>query len=264
MNQAVAVKRRNADESSRLSSDQIIEVFQLLKGANSIELKLIVPDSERSAIKRLGYDPVEAESRQIYFYDTPDLKLNKAGLIVRARRSRGDRGDTAIKLRPVDPATITAELQRDASFKIEVDAMPGGYVCSATSKGRCTAKEILGVSDGKVSLDSILSREQREFYAAHAPAGISINDLVPLGPTFVLLIKQQPKGFDRKIVIELWLYPDGSRVLEISTKGVPEEAFQLAALFRAYITSCGITLGDQAVTKTSSALAYFSKHLKSK
>jgi hypothetical protein len=78
MNDAVAVKRRNADESKRrtadeskrLSSDQIVEVFQLLKGANSIELKLIVPDSERGAIKRLGYDPVEADATNLFLRHT--------------------------------------------------------------------------------------------------------------------------------------------------------------------------------------------------
>ena len=45
-----------------------------------------------------------------------------------------------------------------------------------------------------------------------------MNALVPLGPTFLLRIKHQPKAFDRRIIVELWLYPDGSRIFEISTK----------------------------------------------
>ena len=64
----------------------MVKVFDLLKGSNSVELKLIVPDAQYGAIRRLGFDPVEAEPRQVYFFDTPDLALNNAGLIVRARR----------------------------------------------------------------------------------------------------------------------------------------------------------------------------------
>lgn len=46
----------------------------------------------------------------------------------------------------------------------------------------------------------------------------------------------------------------------MSTKGEPEEVFQLGVEFRAFITSCGIPLGDQAATKTRTALAYHSKN----
>ena len=47
--------------------------------------------SRRAAVKGLGFDPVEAEPRQAYFFDTPDLALNKAGVVVRARRNPGRR-----------------------------------------------------------------------------------------------------------------------------------------------------------------------------
>jgi len=247
--------------SKSLSAEDLVELLGLLKGATSVELKLMVPDSQRGVVRRLGFDPVEAEPRQVFFFDTPDLRLNKAGLIVRARRSRGDRADTVVKLRPVDPATINAELRHDVAFKVEVDAMPAGYVCSGSAKGRCSGQEVLAVSDGNVPLSSLFGRSQRDFYDAHAPAGLSMDELVPLGPTFLLRLKHQPKRFDRPVNVELWLYPDGSRILEMSTKGEPEEAFQLAAEFRAFVTGCGITPISQAVTKTSSALEYFSKHL---
>lgn len=248
----------------RLSAEQLVEVLELLKGATSIELKLMVPDAQRSLIRRLGFDPVEAQPRQVYFFDTPDLALNKAGVIVRARRSPGDKGDTVIKLRPIDPVAINAELRHDDAFKIEVDVMPGGYVCSGSAKGRCSGQEVLQVVDRGAPLETLFSRNQREYFAAHAPAGLTLDQLVPLGPTFLLRLRHQPKRFDRPIIVELWFYPDGSRVLEMSTKGDPGEAFQLAAEFRAFITSCGIALGNQAVTKTNTALAYYSKQLAQK
>ena len=225
-----------------------------------MELKVIVPQGHRGALPALGFDPVEAEPRQTYFFDTPDLALNKAGLIVRARRSPRGKGDTVVKMRPIDPASIDTDLRRDEAFKIEVDVNPGGYVCSGSVKGRCTSQEVLDVSEGKASLKSIFTRKQQDFFGAYAPTGITMKDLVALGPTFVLRLKERPKTFDRPVVVELWLYPDGSHILEISTKGIPEEAFQLAAQFRTFIVECGIPLQKNSAMKTSGALEFHSKH----
>ena len=98
-------------------------------------------------------------------------------------------------------------------------------------------------------MSSLFSKEQRAFYKAHAPAGLSLDSLSVLGPTFVLKAKHQPKEFDRRIVVEMWLYPDGSRILEVSTKGLPAEAFQVGATFKAYLTKLGHlarrTAGDE-------------------
>jgi len=63
------------------------------------------------------------------------------------------------------------------------------------------------------------------------------------------------------MVVELWLYPDGVRILELSTKAAPSEAFQVAAETRAYLSDCAIEQAAGQQTKTRKALAYFSKHL---
>ena len=62
-------------------------MLQLAKGADSVELKLTVPDTQqRSTVQALGIDPLDVQMRQVFFFDTPDLKLNAAGLVVRGRR----------------------------------------------------------------------------------------------------------------------------------------------------------------------------------
>jgi len=246
--------------------EEIIEVFKLVKGATSVELKLSVPlTGQRATIKSIGLDPVEAQPRQAYFFDTPDLALNRAGVVVRARRIQGGGADTVVKLRPVDPSTIDPDLRRSAAFKIEVDAMPGGYVCSASFKGVCTGQEVLDVTAGAMPLRKLLSKEQRAFYDAHAPAGITMDKLVILGPTFLLKVKHQPKAkdFDRPITMEMWLYPDGTRVMEVSTKCLPKEAFQVAADFKAYLAGHGIVLGADQSAKTKTSLEFFSARLES-
>ena len=62
------------------------------------------------------------------FFDTPDLALDKAGVVVRARRIQGRVGDSVIKLRPLDPEQVGKDVRRLSGFGVEVDAIPGGFV----------------------------------------------------------------------------------------------------------------------------------------
>jgi len=258
-----AAKARRPALAKPISEEGLVEILDLGKGATSIELKLSVPATgHRATIKSIGLDPVEAQPRQAFFFDTPDLDLYRAGLVVRARRIQGGDGDTVIKLRPVDQATVDPELRRSASFKIEVDVMPGGFICSASFKGVCTGQEVLDVTAGRMPLRKLFSRGQRAFYDAHAPAGITMDKLVLLGPTFLLKAKHWAKDFDRPMTVEMWLYPDGSRILEISTKCLPKEAFQAAAEFKAYLARRGIALTADQAAKTKSTLEFFSTRLK--
>jgi hypothetical protein len=216
-------------QPKRLSEADLQRLLALLHGADSTELKLTVPDSEqRSAVAALGMDPLDAQIRQVYFFDTPDLALNKHGLVVRARRVQQRTDDSVVKLRPVIPDNLPASLRKSKDLVVEVDAMPGGYVCSASMKG--------------------------------APAGDGVK-AVAAGDRRIHL-KFWPRGYGRRLVAELWLYPDGSRILELSTKCAPAEAFDVAAETRAFLAKQGVDLSGEQQTKTSTALKFFSRNLK--
>ena len=251
-----------AAENRRLSTKEMATVLRLLKDSGSVELKLTVPaEGHRAAARSIGLDAVEAQPRQAYFFDTPDLALNKAGIILRARRFQGGKGDTVVKVRPVDPASIDAELRRSDSFKIELDAMPGGFVCSASFKGSCDGSEVADVAAGTLPLRSLFSKEQLAFFDARAPKKIRMDNLVVLGPILLLKAKHNAKEIGRNVVIELWIYPDGSHVFEVSTKCEPRDAFQVAAEFRAYLAERGIEEGAAQESKTRTALMYFKTRL---
>ena len=171
------------DETPRISDTQIVEIMRLLKGADTVELKVSIPtDAHRATIQGLPLDPVEAQPRQIWFFDTPELALNQAGIVVRARRIQGGRGDTVIKLRPVVPSELPEDLRTSGSLNVEVDVLPGGFVCSASFKGRSDGAAINDAVAGKTPLRKLFSRDQRTFYAERAPAGIDLDSLVTLGP----------------------------------------------------------------------------------
>ena len=60
----------------------------------------------------------------------------------------------------------------------------------------------------------------------------------------------------------MWLYPDGSRILELSTRAATHEAFQVAAEARAFLTEHGVDLSGEQETKTRKALEYFAREQK--
>ena len=212
---------------------------------------------QRSAVATFGLDPLDSQIRQIFFFDTPELALDKQGVVVRARRIQGKGDDSAVKLRPVVPSELPDDLRRSASFRVEVDALPGGYVCSAALKGMLRPTDVRRAVADELPIRKLFSKEQRSFFAAQVEEGIGLDDLSILGPIFVLKLRFTPSELDRRFVAEMWLYPDGSRVLELSTRCGTTEAFQVAAEVRSYLTTHGIDLSGEQQTKTRKALEYF-------
>ncbi len=167
-----------------------------------------------------------------------------------------------MKLRPVVPSELPAELRASTGFRVEVDALPGGFVCSGTLKRTLDAGEVKKTVVGERPVRKLFSKQQRAYFAEHAP-GIELDDLSMLGPIFVLKLRFTPEELGRRIVAEMWIYPDGSRVLELSTRAATNEAFQVAAEARAFLGSRGIDLSGEQQTKTKKALEYFAGALKS-
>jgi hypothetical protein len=241
------------------SDEELQELVALIADVDSVELKLTVPEpAQLTAARALGLDPLQAQIRQVFFFDTPDLALDKQGLVVRARRSQKKGDDTVVKLRPVVPSELSPELRQSPNFGVELDASPAGHVCSGSLKGVPAKADVReAVNGGRVS--KLFSKEQRQLFAEHAPEGLSLDDLSVLGPLLVLKLKNAPEGHERRLVTELWLYPDGSHILELSTKCEPSEAFQVAAEGRAFLASRGVDLSGEQQTKTRTALEFFAK-----
>jgi hypothetical protein len=239
-----------------------VHLLELAEQSDSVELKLTVPASAyRTAAKSLGLDPLDAQIRQVFFFDTPDLTLNRAGIVVRARRIQARDSDSTVKLRPLVPSEVEPAIRASRQFSIEVDAMPGGYVCSGSMKNTLPPTAVLASTGGDQPLRKLFSKEQRAFFAAHAPHGLSIDDLSVLGPILVLKVKFSPKDLTQRLVVEMWIYPDGSRVVELSTKAAPRDALTVAISTRAYLASRGIPLDAEQQTKTKTALEFFAAEL---
>ena len=77
----------------------------------------------------------------------------------------------------------------------------------------------------------------------------------------VFKLKWTPTAYDRRLTAELWFYPDGSRILELSTKCAPSEALQVGLGARAFLEARGLDLSGEQQTKTRTALELFTREL---
>ena len=228
---------------SMLSAEQVAQLLWLIRAADSVQLKLSVSDvGKRAAVTALGIDPLDARIRQVTFFDTPDLTLYHHGVVVRSRHAPHNPGELTVRLRRVAPDRLPAGLRRSPNFGVEIDAMPGGYLCSASVKSVVDHGALEETLAGRRPLRTLLTGEQHEFLSVNAPDGVLLNGLAPFGPVTILKLKSARAGFGRRMLAEVWDYAYGPRILELSAKCDPAEAFDLAAETTAFLSAQGIDL----------------------
>lgn len=237
-------------------ADRLAGLLQILPDVDAVELKLTVPDTDqRPLLQVLGIDPLAAVMRQVAFLDTADLRLSAAGLVVRVRRTQQKPGDMTVKLRPMLPADVPDGLRVLPGFKVEVDASPAGFTCSCSLTAEVSDRKAMGLMTGTRQLKGLLDKHQQALFAERLPDDVGSGDVQVLGPVQLLKVKVAPKGFSRKLVGEMWMLPGGRRILELSTKCQPAEAFQAAAETKVFLSTHGVDLTAPQETKTKSVLA---------
>jgi hypothetical protein len=187
-----------APAAPKLSDGQLSELLSISADVDSVELKLTIPESaELDVAAALGIDPLDAQIRQVYFFDTPALSLDGQGVALSARRVGGRAGDSVVKLRPVQRTGVPAPLRTQEGLSVEVDALPGQLVCSATLKRRVRNADIRAVVTGRAPLIRLFSNHQLALLSEHQPARIHLDDLVVLGPVLVLRRRLELETLER-------------------------------------------------------------------
>lgn len=236
-----------------------------VRGVDRVELKIILPVvGHEQALAVLGADPRGTRLRRVYFLDTPDLELAGRGVIVRARRTRHGVDDSVVKLRRGAAVSLPGQVRRSPNLTVELDALPGTILWSAALRQRLQPAVVRAAVNGRRPLRTLLSREQRAFLLAHATAGVQLDDLRVHGPIEVCRMATTPSGPGRGLVLESWVYPDGSRLLEASTKCAPGRAVRIAARMERALRNSGVALpergdADPDRTKAGISLRFFTR-----
>ncbi len=241
------------------------QVARKLAGVDAIEIKITVPDHQiDAALNRYKLTIDNDEERYIYFFDTPDLDLFKAGMIARARRIVGDDHDSTVKFRPVVPGEVPADWRDYAGFKLEADASESDMVKSASLTMPLAKGLIKQVVAGEKAIASLFTREQEDFLATIGKQQIDYDKLSVLGPLQAHRWKFEDPACPWRMTAELWKRQDGARLMEVSIKTPVIQAAVAIAGFMAFLAEVGAEQDLQQQTKTRWALDHYAGLLRRK
>lgn len=239
------------------------QVSKTLTGVDAIEIKVTVPEAQiDAALNRYKLTIDNDEERYIYFFDTPDLALFKAGMIARARRIVGDQHDSTVKFRPVVPADVPKAWRKFDGFKLEADASETGMVKSASLTMPLAKGLVKQLVAGEKAISKLFTREQEDFLATIGKQQIDYDSLSILGPLQAHRWKFEDPACPWEMTAELWKREDGARLMELSIKTPVIQAAVAIAGFMAFLAEVGAERDLQQQTKTRWALEYHASLLR--
>ena len=229
--------------------------------ADRVEIKVIVPEHAHEQILAALRSGRDARTRTLYYLDTPDLQLARCGVVVRARHLGGGSGrcDSVVKLRRSGPAVLPGPVLRSANLRTEIDALPGLSLWSAALTGSVRPPVLRAATRGRLPLSTLLSAEQSAFFTSCTGGELRVEDLVVHGPVTVTRMPTGTAGSGKMMTVESWLYADGTRLLEVSTKCAAARAVRVARETEMFLGEHGVDrLGPQE-TKTRVTLAHLTR-----
>lgn len=206
------------------------------------EVKVLVAESDFDP-SSLGAGP---EHRTVTFFDTKARALTSRGVILRVRRTDGEKAESTVKLRPLSPADVEKKLRRADGFKCELDVSAGGDGVSSCSLTR-TMKDRDDWAD-------VVGEHDAEKLLSHATVAVDPAALVPYGPIASTVWKVDARDIDEEVTFERWDVPGGARTLEASIKVKTKNVAEKGDVLLAWLASRGLTRATTQKTKTAAAL----------
>lgn len=223
-----------------------------------VEVKIIVPElGHQTLASALRMRTVP--TRRVYFLDTPGFDLARRGLIVRVRTRGCGAGDSVVKLRRTRPGPLPRGVRRSRNLTVELDALPQRSWWTTAVACPLSTAVVRAAVQGAEPLQTLISAEQRRFLRAFTTTAHPLRELRVHGPIAVTRMVGEAPGGARKLVLESWAYPDGSRLHEVSTKCRPARAPRVADAIRWLLAERGIDATSVQQTKTGAALAHFGR-----
>jgi len=230
-----------------------------MAAAEQVEIKVNVASSPAAALKILRAG--KGESREIYFLEdaTPGLRsrhpLFDAGVVLRLR-SDEDGGDSTVKLRPcrrsqlADPWLDPAGQDDVWEYRIEGDWTGERHTLAASLQVELAPADVAAaLADPTAAFDPW----QRAFLDAGAPVRVNPRPLQVYGPVAARRWKKLEIGDVKQVNAERWTY-DQLDFLELSIRVDAAEATAAQAEFEQAVTAAGLTIDDNAQSKTEQIL----------
>ncbi len=235
-------------------------------GTHDVEVKLIL----QSALMDAGLSWVwtqnsERETEVGCFFDTDDLLLKKAGVILRAREKEGEPGEVTVKL--TYPSQADAVADSTVGKKAEEDRISRTESRFSRSVDRADglpAGDVAKLATGELPAETAFDASLRDVVARRLP-GLDWRAVRAFGPVQAEIWKKLAlPSFTGPVTAEYWKMttPAGKpsdELLEISTKGKKLTDEALAALVEGFFSAAaadgfGESTGE---SKTNRVLKFF-------
>lgn len=250
-------ERHAARQAWRMPGADLDRMFTLVRAVGQVELKFTVADASFDAVRGLLGVGVE-RVRNVYYLDTPDLTLRRHGVLARVRGGRRP-NDSVVKLRPIDPDRVPTAMLRCEDFAVEVDVTPDSFICSGALKQRLPGNAVERAVAARTPLRTLFSEDQTALLDSRLSGRLTIDDLDPLGPVEVHRTRPRDGEPGRGLELQEWLYPDGSLLLEVSTRCTATDLLQTAIQAKALLDEHGIKQAGPCPTKADTTLDYFTR-----
>ena len=250
-------ERHAARQAWRLPGGDLDRMFSLVREVGQVELKFTVAEESHDAVRALLGVGVE-RVRNVYYLDTPDLMLRRHGVLVRVRG--GERpNDSVVKLRPIDPERVPVAMRRCEDFSVEVDVTPDSFVCSGALKQRLSRSSVERAVEGRSRLRTLFSDDQILLMDSRLSGRVAVDELDTLGPVEVHRTRPRDGEPGDGLELQEWMYPDDSRLLEVSTRCTSTDLLRTALDAKALLDLHRITQSGPCPTKADTTLDYFTR-----
>jgi hypothetical protein len=234
--------------------------LELDPAIHSVEFKFTVSAADEKLVEAGLHEPrLEPMARKIWFFDSDDLALFDAHVVLRARATEGAGEDTTVKLRPVVPAAVDPAWTDIDGFEIQLDVVGADPQPSAKLDADQDPGELADVVAGRRALDRLFSADQERFLHDLARIGEPLAAVSPRGPIDVQRWTLEPDLLTEKVTVERWVMPAGDDFVELSIKAKPADADQAGRAFRAWLAHVGLDASAPQESKTRKVLEAFTR-----
>ena len=220
---------------------------------DSVELKApLVPPVGPLAEALTGRAAPNWSVRQMYLLDTVALDLVRAGVEVRLRRRARGRYDLAVSAHRggTDQSATTPP-----GVRVEFDVVPGGLWQDLEVRRDVDAAAAAAAIAGTASCQGLLSRPQRVWACTGGDKEVDevrLRELMVYGPLLVHRVKVAAPGPGlRRADLELFRYPSGRELMELSTRCGPQEVCATVRAFERLLTERRVLVDPACRTKIS-------------
>ncbi len=187
--------------------------------ATQAEYHWTLCETSPAAVKRqLAADVSKSKRRYLYYLDTRNRDLYRAGLLLRLRGEKGEPVEVTVKL-TTDSQRVPDDFKDEDGFKCETDFQGKNAVIHCSfSEEEADMSDLKDVLAGRRSPEVLFTKKQVKFLTSMR-ARVPWSALAAVGPIDNLKwsLDAQPVPFD----LEMMTLSSGAQLLQLSTKEDP-------------------------------------------